>query len=166
MPDNSNNRERFELLDAVLRRDVPPEEPLTAELEARIIASIRTESVRRGRALTFRRFVITGALAAGVLLAITLLVVSRLGPNSAMPVAAPNTNGSGGEDVLAKIPPAPAIVDDSLAAVEEFAADSVVQEMRYLARDASDIGSAMLASLPVDVSGGGQSRWWMKLIEK
>ena len=165
MPDNSNNRERFELLDAVLRRDVPPEEPLTAELEARIIASIRTESVRRGRVLTFRRFVITGAIAAGVLLAIVLLVTSRLGVDSPAPIA-PNTNRSGGEDVLAKIPPAPAIVDDSLAAVEEFAADSVVQEMRYLARDASDIGSAMLASLPVDVRGGGQSRWWMKLIEK
>ena len=160
-----NNPERFELLDAALRRDVPPEEPLSAELHARIVASIRTEAGRRGRVLTFRRYAIgAAALAAGVLLAITLVVMSRLTVNPPVPIA-PNIKGSGG-DIFEKIPPAPAIVDDSLAAIEEFAADSVVREMQYLARDASDIGSAMLASLPVDVGGGQRSQWWTRLLEK
>ena len=165
MPDNLNNQDPFELLDAALRRGVPPEEPLTPELEARIVASLRTESGGWGRVLTFRRFAIAGALAAGVLLAITLLVMSRLGVNSPRPIVAPNTREPG-VDIFEKIPPAPVIVDNSLTAVEEFATGSVVREMRYLARDASDIGSAMLASLPVDVGGGRQSRWWTRLIEK
>ena len=165
MSDNPNNQDPFELLDAALRQGVPPEEPLPPELEARIVASIRAESRGRGRVLTLRRFAIgAAALAAGVLLAIVLLVMSRLGVNSPRPIA-PNTKGPGG-DIFAKIPPAPVIVEDSITAVEEFAADSVVREMRYLARDASDIGSAMLASLPVDVAGGRQSRWWTRLLEK
>ena len=160
-----NNPERFELLDAALRRDVPPEEPLSAELHARIMASIRAESGGRGRVLTFRRYAIgAAALAAGVLLAITLVVMSRLAVNSPAPIA-PNIDGAGG-DILEKIPPAPAIVDDSLATVEEFAANSVVREMQCLARDASDIGSAMLASLPVDVGRGRRSQWWTRLLEK
>ena len=166
MSDNRNNQEPFELLDAALRRDVPPEEPLSTELQARIVASIRAEFGGRGRVLTFRRLGIAigaGALAAGVLLTIAILVMSRLGVNSPGPIA-PNTKGLGG-DIFAEIPSAPVIVDNSLTAVEEFAADSVVQEMRYLARDASDIGSAMLASLPVDVAGGRQSRWWTRLLE-
>jgi hypothetical protein len=165
MSDNPGNQERFELLDAALHRDVPPEEPLSPELEARIVASIRAESGRRGRTLTFRRFAVAGALAAGVLLAITLIVISRFGVNSPDPIVTPNTSQAGG-DILAKIPPARVIVDDSVSAVEEFATDSVVQEMRHLARDASDIGSAMLASLPVDVVGARQSRWWASLLDK
>lgn len=160
-----NNQEHFELLDAALRRDVPPEEPLTPELSARIVASIRAESDRRGGVWTFRRFAITGALAAGLLLAITLLVMTRLGVNSPEPIVDRDTGGPGAE-IFEKITPAPLIVEDSFAAVEEFAADSVVQEMRHLARDASDIGSAMLASLPVDVGVGGQARWWNRLLEK
>ncbi len=115
--------------------------------------------------LTFRRFAIGGALAAGVLLAITFVVISRIGVNPPAPIAPRDTDGPGG-DIFEKIPPAPVLVNNSLAAVEEFAADSVVQEMRHLARDASDIGSAMLASLPVDVGVGGQSRWWNRLLEK
>ena len=165
MSDNRNNQDPFKLLDVALRRDVPPEEPLSPELTARIVASIRSESGRRGRVLTFRRLVIAGALAAGVLLAIVLLVMSRVEVNSPGPIAPRNTDRSGG-DIFAKIPPAPEIVDNSLTAVEEFAADSVVQEMQSLARDASDIGSAMLASLPVDVGGGRGSRWWTRLLEK
>ncbi|MDP6542828.1 MAG: hypothetical protein QGH60_02490 [Phycisphaerae bacterium] len=165
MSDDRNNQERLKLLDAALRRDLPLEEPLTAELEARIVASIRAEPGRRGRALTFRRFAITSALAAGVLLAITLLVINRLGVNPPQPIAPRNTDSSNG-DIFEKIPPAPVIVDNSLTAVEEFAAGSVVQEMRYLARDASDIGSAVLASLPVDVGEGGRSQWWNRLLER
>ena len=163
MSDNPNNQERFELLDAALRRDVPPEEPLSPELQAGIIASIRAESGRSGGALTFRRFAIAGALAAGVLLATTLLVTSRLAVNSPGPIAPRDTDGSGG-DILENIPPAPVLVDNSITAVEEFAADSVVREMRHLARDVSDIGSAMLASLPVNVGGGGRARWWTGLL--
>jgi len=160
-----NNKERFELLDATLRRDVPPEEPLSAELHARIVASIRAESGGRGGVLTFRRYAIgAAALAAGVLLAITLVVMSRLAVNPPTPIA-PNIDGSGG-DIFEKIPPAPVIVDDSLAIVEEFAADSVVREMQCLARDASDIGSSMLASLPVDIGRGRRSQWWTRLLDK
>jgi hypothetical protein len=165
MSDDRDNQERFELLDAALRRDVPPEEPLPPELETRIVASIRAESDRRGRVLTFRRFAIGGALAAGVLLAITFVVISRIGVTPPAPIAPRDTDGPG-EGIFEKIPPAPVIVNNSLTAVEEFAADSVVQEMRHLARDASDIGSAMLASLPVDVGVGGQSQWWNRLLEK
>ena len=81
-----NNPERFELLDAALRRDVPPEEPLSSELHAMIVASIRAESGGRGRVLTFRRYVIgAAALAAGVLLAITLVVASRLTVKAPLP---------------------------------------------------------------------------------
>jgi len=159
---DSNNPECFELLDAVLRREVPPEEPLSSELQGRIVASIRAESLGRGRVLTFRRYAIgVAVLAAGVLLTITLLVVSRPAVNSPGPVVK-----EPGVDIFEKIPPAPVIVDNSLAAVEEFAADSVVREMQYLVRDASDIGSAMFASLPVDVGRGGQSQWWTKLLDK
>jgi len=165
MSDDRNNQDPFELLDAALRRDVPPEEPLSPELTGRIVASIRAESGRRGRVLTFRRLVIAGALAAGVLLAIVLLVRSRVNVNPPGPIVkTPDTKGLGG-NVLA-ISPARVIVDNSLTAVEEFAADSVVQEMQSLVRDASDIGSAMLASLPVDVGGGRGSRWWTRLLEK
>ena len=164
MSDNRNNQGQFDVLDAALRRDVPPEEPLTPELEARIVASIRAESGVRGGVWTFRRFAVAGALAAGVLLAIVFLVASRLGVDSPGPIA-PNTRGLGG-DIFEKIPSASVIVDDSLTAVEEFAADSVVREMRYLARDASNIGSAMVASLPVDVVEGRRSRWWTRLLDK
>ena len=53
-----------------------------------------------------------------------------------------------------------------MAAVEEFATNSVVQEMRDLARDASEIGSAMLAAIPVDVVGQGRSGWWTESVEE
>ena len=72
----------------------------------------------------------------------------------------------GDENIFAKIPPTQAIVDDSLLAVQEFATDSVVQEMRDLAQDASEIGSSMLVALPVDVDGRGASQWWSELIEE
>ena len=159
-----NNQERFELLDAVLRRDVPPEEPLSDELTGRIVAAIRTESGRRGGARTFRRFAICAALAASVLLAIALLMMYRPHVNSPRPNARRDANGSRRD--AGGISPERTIVDDSLTAVENFAADSVAQEMRHLARDASDIGSAVLASLPGDVQVPGQPRWWSGLLEK
>ena len=166
MSDNRNNHDRFELLDAALRRGVPPEKPLPPELQARIVASIRAESSGRRRVVTLRRFAIgAGTLAAGVLLAIVLLAMSRVGVNSPNQLASPDTRGPGG-DIFVTIPPAPVLVDRSIVAVQEFATDSVVQEMRYLARDASEIGSAMLVMLPVDVVGDGRSRWWVGLLDE
>ena len=164
MPNDLNNHDHIELLETALRRDVPPVEPWSPELQTRIVASIRAESDRLRRMLTLRRFAVGGALAAALLLAIGLLVMSRSTVDSPEPIV---TKGAD-ESIFAfvKISPAPVIVDDSIAAVEEFAANSVVQEIRYLARDASEIGSAMLAALPGDVVGDGRSRWWTGSIEK
>ncbi|MDP6636954.1 MAG: hypothetical protein QGG42_18800 [Phycisphaerae bacterium] len=159
MSEDLNSQDGFELIEAALRREVPPEEPLRPEFEVGIVAAIRSVSSGRRRVLMFRRFALgAAALAAAVLLVIGLLAALRIEVPGPRHVASPNTNAAG-KNILAKIPPARGIVDNSIVAVEEFATDSVVQEMRDLARDASDIGSAMLASLPVDVMGPGGSRW-------
>jgi len=113
MPDDLNNHDHIELLETALRRDVPPVEPWSSELQTRIVASIRAESDRLRRILTLRRFAVGGALAAGLLLAIALLVMSRPAVNSPEPIV--NTEGID-ENIFAfvKIPPAPVIVDDSI----------------------------------------------------
>ena len=158
MSGSYENQNEFEQLEAALRRDVEPEAPLSEELTNRIVSAIGAAYVRRRRTIVIRRFAIGAAsLAAAVLLAIGLLVNNR--PSVDKPVPIVSTPGNGGE-IIAQIQPSPVIVDDSLAAMGQFAADSVVQEMRDLASDASDIGSVMLASLPGDVIDGGLTRLW------
>jgi hypothetical protein len=165
MPNNPNNHDQLELLESALHRDVPPEETLRPELQARIVCAFRAESHPRRGVLTIRRFALGAALAASVLLAITIMVTSW--PADNQPRAIVNTTGSD-ESVLvfAKFPPAPLMMDDSIAAVEEFATNSVVQEMQYLARDASEIGIAMLAAIPDDVVGRANAGWWSGSVEK
>ena len=165
MPNNLNNHDQLELLETALRGGAPPEEPLSPELQARIVGAFRTESRPRRGALTLRRFTVAAALAASLLLAITILVMNRSDNNlpGSIGKVIQSDHGVFG---FAKIPPAPVIVDDSMAAVEEFATNSVVQEIRYLARDASEIGIAMLAAIPGDVVGRGDSNWWSGSVEK
>ena len=158
MPDSYESQNESEQLEAALRRDVEPEAPLSEGLTNRIVSAIGAAYVRRRRTIVIRRFAIGAAsVAAAVLLAIGLLVNNRPPVDKPGPIV--STSGNGGE-IIAQIQPGPVIVDDSLTAMGQFAADSVVQEMRDLASDASDIGSVMLASLPGDVIDGGLTRLW------
>jgi len=151
MSDSINNHDDFKLLEETLRGQVEPTEPLKAELTDRIVAAVRIAAYQRRRSIGIRRLAIgAAAIAAGVLLAIGLLLTGNSDPID-------TPGGRSDPALISGIPPAPAIVDDSLAAVEEFAAGSVVQEMRDLARDASDIGGVFLASLPGQVV---DSRLW------
>jgi hypothetical protein len=155
MSENHDNCDNFEQLDAALRREITPCDPLEPELSERIVSSIRAESRRRRRAIVLRRFTYgAAALAAGVVLAIGLLF------NNGTPIERPVTTTPGSDpDLISKIEPA-GLVDDSLAAMKAFAAESMAREMRDLAQDASDIGSGILASLPGDVV---DSQLWMGL---
>jgi hypothetical protein len=165
MLDSTNNQECFDLLDAALRDSVPPEQPLTEELQSRIIEAIRTEAATRRKVLVFRRYVIaTAAAAAGILLVISLVLINRSAVNTPKDdvVIAPADRAG---NLLDEIPRAGLLVDKSITAVTDFTTDSVLREMRDMARDASDIGTAMFASLPVTVAADTPSRWW-KLLEK
>jgi hypothetical protein len=165
MPNNPNNHDQLELLETTLRAAVPTEEPLNPELQARIVASFRAESRRHRGVVRLRRFTIAAALAASVLLAITILVMSW--PTDNQPRAIVDTMGYDESlFAFAKFPPTPVMMDDSMAAVEEFAANSVVREMQDLARDASEIGIAMLAAIPDDVVGRTNAGWWSGSLEK
>ena len=145
-----NNAEQHASLEAALRRDVPAEQPLSDELHARIVTSIREQSNAATKVPSIRRFAAVAAVAACVILtAGVAFMMTRNPERPATPVAHSDKPAA---KILAK---APVMVDDSLAAVEEFATDSVVREMRDLAKDASDIGSAMFVSLPIKVPWRG-----------
>ncbi len=163
MSESQCNQDKFELLDAALRREVIPEEPLREELAYRIVESIRGESRRRVRWIAIRRFAI-GAAAACVLLAIGLLVNNDPVVDSGG--VGPGDPESPGQELLSSLQIVPVIVDDSLAAVEELAGDSMAQEMRDLASDASEIGSGILASLPSGVGEGRLSRLLSGFVDK
>ncbi len=160
MLDDTNNQGCLELLDTALRDSVPPMEPLDAELQSRIIKAIRTESTTRRKGLVFRRYMAaTAAVAAGILLVISFLLINRSvvnKPEDPVVRTLPARNGN----PLDEIPQAGQIVDDSLLAVTAFTTDSAVQEMRDMAQDASDIGSAMFASLPINMSSDSPGQWW------
>jgi hypothetical protein len=161
-----DKQDQFDVLEDALRRNVPPEEPLAAKLQDRIVTLIRAEARGRVRIATFRRFAIgAAAVAACVLLTVAFVAMNR-GEVSPSPPIAQTPDQGADENIFAKIPPTEVIVDDSILAVQEFATGSVVQEMRDLAQDASEIGSSMLAALPVDVDRRGPSQWWSELIEK
>jgi len=172
MSENLDNQERFESIEASLRRDVPPVEELSPKLERRIIASIRAESGARGLKSTGRRhlLVAAAAFAAGVLIAITILSMQNGDPGG---------NGQLGKETEKgtvpvpsppePIPSPPEVVNRSLAAVEaveSFATESVAQEVRHLAEDAADVSNAMLACLPSDIVGRGRSQWLGGWLEK
>ncbi len=155
MSESHDNCDKFEQLDTALRLEITPCDPLEPELSERIVSSIRAEARRRSRTIVLRRFAFgAAALAAGVILAMGLLF------NNAGPIEPPVTPPGGGGEMISKIPPPVDLVEDSLAAMEAFAAESMAKEMRDLAQDASDIGSGILASLPGDVV---DSRLWAGL---
>jgi len=150
MSDSVDNQDQFEMLEAALLGEVPPVEPLRSEFQARIVSSIRSASGDRRRYLTFRRFAVgAAAIAAAVLLVVGLQIMNPGGAGPDNPGL--SRPGKTGGQMLATIRPKPAIVDDSIVAVEKFAAGSVVQEMRDLAKDATEIGGTMLAALPGDL---------------
>ena len=147
MSESHDNHDKLEMIDAALRREIMPCRPLDPELTERIVASIRTSSLRHKRAIALRRFAFgAAAIAACVAMAIGFLFSGNPAIDRPEHPKPPSDSG-----IISRIPPATVIMDDSLAAMEEFAADSMAKEMRDLAQDASDIGSVILASLPGDV---------------
>jgi hypothetical protein len=145
MLDEMKNNDEFKAIDAALRRDVGPEEPLSPELRSRIVTAIRAQS-QTPQTVRPRRWFAVAALAAAVLLIATVIVMNREADPGAERIAKSKPSPTPVE-VLNNISPAPVI-----AAASDFAADSVVQEMRHVAQDATDIGNAMLSVVPGDVN--------------
>ncbi len=61
MPNSMDKQGQFDVLETALRSNVPPEEPLAAELQDRIVTLVRAEARGRVRIATLRRFAIGAA---------------------------------------------------------------------------------------------------------
>jgi len=145
MLDEMKNNDEFEAIDAALRSDVSPEEPLSPELRSRIVTAIRAKAQTPQTVRPSRWFAV-GALAAAVLLIATVVVMNRPADRNTEQPATVNIDPTP-VYMMDTISPAPVI-----AAASDFATDSVVQEMRHMAQDATDIGDAMLSVVPGDVN--------------
>ena len=142
-----------------LRQDLPDAPPLSTELGGRILEAIRSGTTSRPDplprpALRFPgRLVLAAAAAACVLLGVALVVLSP-------PVEPPRTPivelEKGKQTVEPAIAPGPEDLTSGFwADVEQLAAAPVADEMRRMADDTRQIGSALLAQLPLELVGAG-----------